>query len=512
MSINKFTTYSFLGISSCVIILTFVSVIGKVEAYFHTGAEDKTTISNFTGYLENDLPQINWIESNGDVIGNEYLKSEIAKHYLQSWKFLNLSLYNHNFYLLEDYFDIKLIEQIETNYASNAGEIEQIDLEHNLVLKHVSDDYSVAVIEDNNVKVKVRTILPNGLIYNKEKRYNLNVKMVLQDGNWKIFNWASTIVESNDKQSSSEEKSIAEKLIIIDNIKGINYYPSTTPWLTFWENYTPETIQKDFEEVKNLGLNAVRIFIPVENFGRNKINKNSIRKLDNLLSIAKEKELFVIPTLFDFPIGFELSNYPTYYRQLKYILERYKDNETIVAWNLKNEPDKDFEIHGKERVMEWLAFIIKYSRSFDNNHPITVGWANPDNAHLLANKLDYISLHHYRELKDLISSIDALKKLNKKIVIEEFGFSSASSIWNMYSHDEDRQNILTSEVLQFMKKNDLPWLLWTLYDFVEAPESVFGKRPWIQNDQKGYGLISTEGKIKKLGNNITTYTNYKQTN
>ena len=223
MSINKFTTYSFLGISSCVIILTFVSVIGKVEAYFHTGAEDKTTISNFTGYLENDLPQINWIESNGDVIGNEYLKSEIAKHYLQSWKFLNLSLYNHNFYLLEDYFDIKLIEQIETNYASNAGEIEQIDLEHNLVLKHVSDDYSVAVIEDNNVKVKVRTILPNGLIYNKEKRYNLNVKMVLQDGNWKIFNWASTIVESNDKQSSSEEKSIAEKLIIIDNIKGINY-------------------------------------------------------------------------------------------------------------------------------------------------------------------------------------------------------------------------------------------------------------------------------------------------
>ena len=44
----------------------------------------------------------------------------------------------------------------------------------------------------------------------------------------------------------------------------------------------------------------------------------------------------------------------------------------------------------------------------------------------------------------------------------------------------------------------IPFILWTLYDFDEVPNSVVGRLPWRKNPQRYFGLINTEGKKKPV--------------
>jgi len=116
---------------------------------------------------------------------------------------------------------------------------------------------------------------------------------------------------------------------------GINYMPSSgisvedRPFFEYWlgaRSYDPEVIQRDLDHVKDLGYNAVSIFI----------DHQSLRS-QNLLDLLRRLDLLDIKANLSLrpgtPMDFQ-------WQKMKEIIEYYRlrDNDTVFAYDLAWEP------------------------------------------------------------------------------------------------------------------------------------------------------------------------------
>jgi len=284
----------------------------------------------------------------------------------------------------------------------------------------------------------------------------------------------------------------------IENLKGINYYPQDTPWWDFWTAYDSKVTRKDLLTIKTLGMNTIRVFVPSDGVIPGLQFNVMLDKLEGLLDECESLGLDVVVTLFDFPVGFDLSYYTKSERQLEGILSRFKDHSAVLAWDLKNEPDLDFETHSKKKVLQWLSYLIERARVYDPNHLVTIGWSSPEAAVNLADKLDFVSYHYYRDPGSLKLDMLKLREAvdNKPLVLQEFGIPSNRKWYMPLGYSKQDQLEYLTEFKKEMEANDLPYMLWTLYDFSHIPTEVFGYKKWATSKQKYFGLIDHHGKKK----------------
>jgi LysM repeat protein len=284
----------------------------------------------------------------------------------------------------------------------------------------------------------------------------------------------------------------------LKNIKGINYYPQDTPWWDFWVEFDSKIIRKDLLAIKQLKMNTVRVFVPSDGVIPGLQFGVMLDKLEKLMDECSQLDLQVMITLFDFPVSFDLDYYTKSETQLKGLMDRFKDHPALLGWDLKNEPDLDFKIHGKKKVLQWLEYLIERGRVFDPNHILTIGWSSPEAAVNLADKLDLISYHYYRDPTSLKLDMLKLKRAvdNKPLLLQEFGLPSNRKWYKPLAYSEEDQAAYLAEFKKEMEENDLPYLLWTLYDFTDIPTQVFGYKKWANSKQKYFGLIDKNGKKK----------------
>jgi len=284
----------------------------------------------------------------------------------------------------------------------------------------------------------------------------------------------------------------------IENIKGINYYPQASPWLEFWMEYDSKIIRKDLLSIKKLGMNTVRVFVPSDGVVPGLQFSVMMDKLESLLNECVEMELDAVVTLFDFPVSFDLDYYTRSEKQLEDLLTRFKTHPAIFAWDLKNEPDLDFERHGKKKVMQWLEYLIERARVYDPNHLLTIGWSSPEAAVNHSRDLDFVSFHYYRDPKMLTLDMLKLKQAvnNKPILLGEFGIPSNKKWYKPMGYSKEEQSDYLSKMKREMEINEIPYLLWTLHDFDDIPTEVFGYKKWFHAKQKYFGLLDRNGKKK----------------
>ena len=197
-------------------------------------------------------------------------------------------------------------------------------------------------------------------------------------------------------------------------------------------HFLKDTISKDFKIIKDAGLNSVRVFVQYEDFGKAEVSNKKLEKLKQTLDVAEENNLKVVLTLFDFYGDYSVLNWTLNQRHAETIVSTFKDHNALIAWDIKNEPNLDFESSGKDLVIAWLDKMIDLVKSVDTKHPVTIGWSNTTNASILKDRVDFVSFHYYEDLEGLDSAIKALKKEvpNKALVLQEFGISSYSGFWN----------------------------------------------------------------------------------
>ncbi|WP_341227100.1 cellulase family glycosylhydrolase [uncultured Arcticibacterium sp.] len=484
----------------------------KFLAYFNSGG-DREDLLKLAEVLPDEInPEINWLpdDANTGRPMEVFSRDIIAGGYVRALYQRDLSLFTGNSDGVKEYYTRearpKIFHQISLVNEKKMS-VERVELNHNIKLHFYSADGQIVSFTDYEVHTLKRlNTSKNKRILSTADTSSYKVIMQLDDGYWRIKHLERGIFEELYPDFVQDSLVIFQEhrdslLAQVPSIKGINYYPKDHPFKDFWINYDTSTVENDFELIKEMNLNTVRIFINYEQFGKGVVVPEMLLRLEHLLNTAETNKLQVLVTMFDFNSNYNLLNFANTDRQLEVIMKKFKNHPAILAYDLKNEPDIDYHYQNPDDVKQWLRFIISKARKYDPSHPITVGWAYPESANYLADSLDFVSFHYYRELENLGKDIDRLKEEtnHKTLLLEEFGLSSYQSSIMPLGKTQSQQAEHLKNVQGILKsKGDIPYMYWTLYDFSEVAGDVAGSMPWQKGPQKGFGVLNQKGKPKEV--------------
>ncbi len=495
MSINKNILRSVLVLSYITIIAVIILGISSVFSYLNTGADRSSMLHTEIKKIEQYLPKIEWapLINEGREMDLQTLKA-IETDYLDAWYVKHIAYKTNSAKGIDDYYTENARKSIFSIISKNKTDSIYVDgttLEHHLSLEFFSEDGQLAVLTDSNVVEYKRVYQNDTLVLETKEQSTYRVTLLLEDGFWRIRHLT--------KQQSTPYKNLDIKASEqVSNIKGINYYPQETPWDMYGASFDSTIIDKDFSIIKNAGLNTIRVFVPYGDFGKANINQKKFVKLKSVLDLAQANELKVMVTLFDFYGDYSVINWSLNQHHAISIVSELKNHEALLAWDIKNEPNLDFESRGKTLVTAWLKEMITAVKSIDTIHPITIGWSNAASATLLKDKLDFVSFHYYEDINDLDSTYKVLKTElpNSTVAITEFGMSSNRGLWHPLGNSEEDQAEYYQKAQKIFKENNIPFMSWTLYDFTKIPKEVVGRLPWRKQTQEHFGFIDQNGETK----------------
>lgn len=484
------------------IIALIISGLSALFAYLNTGADRSTILHTEIKKIDQYLPKVMWSELNneGRPMDDVTLK-KIEHDYLDAWYVKHIANKTNLKNGIEDFYTDNARENlykfIDLNLSKNIT-IESTTLEHHPTLEFFSEDGQLAVITDKNVIEYKRIFKDESLQLETTEISTYKIILLLEDGFWRIRHF---IKEKTEDYVPEINQIPTEKL----DIKGINYYPQDTPWNMFGDVFSEDIIEKDFRLIKDAGLNTVRLFIPYETFGKAAVFNDKLDRLKQTLVLAEKQNIKVVLTLFDFYGDYRVLDWTLNMRHAETIVSELKKYNSLLAWDIKNEPNLDFDSRGETQVIAWLNTMVTFIKSIDDSHPVTIGWSNSKSATLLKDKVDFVSFHYYDNLNDLNSALKSLKEKikSKPIVLGEFGMSSYNGFWKPFGNSEKDQADYHKKAQEIIAENNLQFMSWTLYDFKEIPKEVVGRLPWRKNIQKRFGFINQSGAKKEAFEFIT---------
>ncbi len=494
-AINKNILRVVLILSYIAIIAFIIFGISSLYSYLNTGADRSTMLHTDIKKTDQYLPKIIWtpLNNEGRLMDAQTLNA-IEKDYLDAWYIKHIAYKTNETTGINDYYTNNarknIFNIIKQNTVKNIA-IEGTTLEHHPAIEFFSEDGQLVVITDRDVVEYKRIYENKNIILETKEKSTYKVILLLEDGFWRIRH----IIKQKTEDYNAD---IDPVLNDVTDIKGINYYPQANPWNMFGDQFDTEIITKDFKLIKASGLNSIRVFVPYQDFGKANVKPEKLKKLSQVLDLAGEQHLKAIVTLFDFYGDYTVLDWTLNQRHAETIVSTLKNHNALLAWDIKNEPDLDFESRGQKQVIAWLDSMINLVKSIDKKHPVTVGWSNAESATLLKNKLDLITFHYYEGLDDLEATYTRLKQgiTNKPIAITEFGISSYKGLWNPFGHSENKQAAYHKQAQHIFNTNDIPFMSWTLYDFADIPKEVVGRLPWRKRAQEHFGFIAQNGETK----------------
>lgn len=490
-----------------ILLATFLAVngliifgIGAAWAFMNTGA-DKTSMLHLEVPMEDVYkPDLNWtnLENPGRMMDPQAL-GEITNDYMNAWHVRNIAYKKNDRYGIEDFYTedarTQLYSNIDLNTAKNQH-YKRTTINHNPALDFYTADGTMVVFKDYNVIEYQEVYEGENLLFKEKDTTSYQVMMLLEDGFWRIRHLKE--IPNLVDTTTVKPREIENKLAKIKSLRGLNYYPKDSPWDTFGKRFNDTIINEDFKIIEKMGLNAIRIFVQYEDFGKNNVNPKKLKLLKETLDLAHKNNLSVLITLFDFYGDYDIANWTLTHRHAETIVNALKDHPALLGWDIKNEPDLDFESRGKLRVLSWLEQMLINIKQWDTKHPVTVGWSSPEAGVELLDQVDFVSYHYYRDIDKFLEAHQVLAKQvqEKPMLLQEYGISSYKGLWNPFGKNEEEQAEFHKYTQDVFSKNNIPFMFWTLYDFTEIPKEVVGRLPWRKRAQEHFGLIDQNGETK----------------
>ena len=260
-------------------------------------------------------------------------------------------------------------------------------------------------------------------------------------------------------------------------------------WLAYRKNYITE---KDIEEIAAFGFNSVRVpfhynlFISEDNPGVWK--EDGFKILDDLLNWCSKDGLYVVLDMHCAPAGQTGANiddsvddHPKLWSGVlnqqktidvwRQIAKRYKDNTTLIGYDLLNEPiaPKFSEYNNEKDLLPLYKAIVSAIREVDNNHIIFLEGSNwATNFNKFPKPFDsnvVYSFHRYGGKVDkhgIQSYLSLVKKHNVPLWCGETG---------------ENNNQWYYTFTQLLEEHDIGWCFWT-WKKVESDSGVYSiKKP-----------------------------------
>lgn len=259
--------------------------------------------------------------------------------------------------------------------------------------------------------------------------------------------------------------------------RGMNFYPKDYGWEHFWMSYTLALTQTttELDLARDLGVNTVRIFLPYGLFDGSPQSAPYLDYLQDFIGQLQERDMVAIVTLFDqytsdSPTPYAPGDYPACTQHISAVVGALgPTNPTVMAWDIKNEPDRDYEDYGQDVVQDWLMAMISATRGLDLDHMVTIGFFgavsnvySPAIPAEFAPFVDFVSMHYALPEGSYLGDLQALEALigDKPVLLEEFGLPT------FLPHTETGQAAYYNALLALSEAENIAGtLFWTLDDF-----------------------------------------------
>ena len=499
-----------------------VAGIGQLLLYFSSGADPATIFQSVPPVPVDLKDRVTWLPDGPTVAAGRvlepYVRERVAGAYLYGWAQWGISYDLKQPYNLKTYFTrpaLDAVTQAVTATVAAGWQVRQSNLHHTLELAFYADDGSLVAFTDHNAHLVQQVInADSSQVVVQESTNVYDVVMRLDDGEWRIrdlvrrsdgppLTTAADLTTTVDVTTSPPVDFVqvqGQQLVLAGQpftIAGINYYPQASPWTEFWPEYQTGQTIADLDLIHQLGLNTVRIFISYKDFGADQVQHTEIAKLRHFLDQAHERQIKVIVTIFDHHTDHHVSTWAADGRHLAGLIPRVADHPAILAWDIKNEPDRDYGFNTQPLVDSWLRYVARTVRTYDPHHLITIGWSRPEAAAGLIDLVDFVSFHYFEELADYSPRLEKLIAAadGKPVVLQEFVMSTWNSFWP-HGHTELEQAHYYANLLsQHRQYPTAGYMVWTLHDFDHVPLAEFST-PWQRATQANMGLRRGDGSWK----------------
>lgn len=234
----------------------------------------------------------------------------------------------------------------------------------------------------------------------------------------------------------------------LSGLAGTNFAPRYSDWApTFWAEYDGEMMREDLEIVRDLGFNAVRVFLSLRAWNDNP--RHFENSFGDFLESCRNLDLKVLPVIFNetqyiapFFSGQQLPQCSEALRKESFTPYRYMHSlvqafdaefaDVIAAWDIHNEPDWQCDAYKLDwgdmrKKVKWMAETLA---GFQLSNPTTIGWAYARTLRdypELSEDISVLSYHSYSprisgfEKDFLIAELAAQKQGNKPLLITECG-------------------------------------------------------------------------------------------
>ena len=209
-----------------------------------------------------------------------------------------------------------------------------------------------------------------------------------------------------------------------------------------WQ-YSLANITQILDVAHEQGIRVTRVFLGGTAFEEplGTYNEWNLKKLDYVLAYSRLKGMYVIVTLRDnnwiedvywnetgtvnkMKMYTDPKMIEAYKKFIDVVLNRvnaynyrtYRNDPTILAWDLCNEPDITVRDSSLEAYVKEVSNHIK---SIDSKHLITVGLCYKPNVELVEDFVDFNSVHSYPDEEGQIE--DITYSSNKPAILGEFG-------------------------------------------------------------------------------------------
>ncbi len=473
--------------------------ISRLLAFTNQGA-DRGTLLHVPLPEHTVMPDIELVkDGNEGSVVTSYVMDQVIIDYINARDAQARARVTNNTTYLQDHFTDEMVTKWIPHFSENAekGINEQSStLAHNIDVTFFSLDESVIGFTDRGVVEYHRLYQDETLISSWIDTSDYQVICVLEDARWRI----RQIKEIKKNTTIQNDLTQANSLSTSD-LKGINYYPAQSPWNLLDAAINDEDYVQDMSRIKELGCNSLKIFLQYEEFGKENVSIEKINHLLHFLDIVHDADLSVVITLFDFYGDYSAQDWRATSQHLRLMIPAIMSHPALLAYDIKNEPNLDFESRGATLISDWLSYHIDLIKSLDSQHPVTIGWSNPEDAIGLADQVDFVSYHYYGRTSDFIERHKHLASLTEKpIILTEYGETSYRGWWNPIQYSQKKQASFYADLLTDIEGLNLSSYSWTLHDFHKVPVSVVGRRPWRRAYQRHYGLIDIDGHPKPAFN------------
>lgn len=320
---------------------------------------------------------------------------------------------------------------------------------------------------------------------------------------------------------------------------GINYVASYI-CTNFWEDFRPEEIYRDLKLAHSLGIRALRI--PM-NWGfmepqERVYNEEIFPMFDQFLAWCREFDMYLMPW---FLVGIATQDYDVPFRgerpfftgdmveiardHICHFVERYRDEDRILMWDLCDEPEYYCRNPGAEQwpfnrddLRNWVRTLYDGVKKTDPNHLVTLGFGHIASANFgyheldMAKILDLMVVTCY-PLELCPDRADCLR--NNYFLPFYVAFNRPYGNAVMTCEAPGFSSVMFSEAVigRYYKA--------CLYG--QLAEGSNGVLPWAMNDfdpaiwhqkpleeyvlEPSFGVVATDGRIKPSGEELRSFAN-----